>query len=118
MLFDRAHALGVKTLLDTECHMANIGRVRDFVVEFAKSVDHLYLTVDLDALPASVAPGVSAPAGYGIGLDVVREVVLAAAGSGKLVHADIAELNPDFDVDQRTARTAARLINDLILNRG
>lgn len=118
VLFDRARALGVKTLLDTECHMANIGRVRDFVAEFAKSVDHLYLTVDLDALPASVAPGVSAPAGYGIGLDVVREVMLAAAGSGKLVHADIAELNPDFDVDQRTARTAARLINDLILNRG
>lgn len=117
-LFDRAHELGVKTLLDTECHAGNIDRVREFVAEFAQSVDHLYLTVDLDALPASVAPGVSAPAGYGIGLEVVREVVLAAAGSGKLVHADIAELNPDFDIDQRTARTAARLINDLILNRG
>lgn len=118
VLFDRARELGVKTLLDTECHAGNMDRMRDFVAEFAQSVDHLYLTVDLDALPASVAPGVSAPAGYGIGLDVVREVVLAAAGSGKLVHADIAELNPDFDIDKRTARTAARLINDLILNRG
>lgn len=118
VLFDRARELGVEVLLDTECHAGNIPDVRRFVADFASSVDHLYLTIDLDALPASVAPGVSAPAGYGIGLEVVREVVVAAARSGRLIHADIAELNPEFDIDQRTARTGARLVNDLILNRG
>ncbi|GAA1883643.1 formimidoylglutamase [Paeniglutamicibacter psychrophenolicus] len=118
VLFDRAAELGVQVLLDTECHLGNIDAVRGFVAEFAGSVDHLYLTIDLDALPASVAPGVSAPAGYGIGLEVVRAIVVAASASGKLIHADIAELNPDFDIDQRTARTGARLVNDLIMNRG
>lgn len=117
-LFDYARSLGVEVLLDTECHLGNLDGVRGFVTDFADSVDHLYLTIDLDALPASIAPGVSAPAGFGIGLEVVREVVLAAAGSNKLMHADIAELNPLFDIDQRTARTGARLLNDLILNRG
>ncbi|WP_417215648.1 formimidoylglutamase [Arthrobacter sp.] len=118
VLFDRAEALGVEVLLDEECHLGNIDRVRHFVADFAASVDHLYLTIDLDALPAAVAPGVSAPAGFGIGVEIVRAIVLTAARSGKLIHADIAELNPVFDIDQRTARTAARLISDLILNRG
>lgn len=118
VLFDRAAELGVQVLLDTDCHLGNIDAVRNFVADFAGSVDHLYLTIDLDALPASVAPGVSAPAGYGIGLEVVRAIVVAAATSGKLIHADIAELNPDLDIDQRTARTGARLVNDLIMNKG
>ncbi|MGO2053636.1 formimidoylglutamase [Glutamicibacter sp. 287] len=118
LLFDRAQDLGVQVLLDTECHLGNLDAVREFVTGFAGTVDHLYLTIDLDALPASVAPGVSAPAGYGIGLEVVRAIVLAAAASGKLLHADIAELNPDFDIDQRTARTGARLVHDLIMSKG
>lgn len=117
VLFDRARDIGAWILMDTECHAGNLHGVRKFVQDFAASVDHLYLTIDLDALPASIAPGVSAPAGFGIGLEVVREVVLAAATSEKLIHADIAELNPEFDIDQRTARTGARLVNDLILNR-
>jgi len=118
ILFDRAQTLGVEVLLDAECHLGNIDRVRRFVADFAASVDHLYLTIDLDVLPASVAPGVSAPAGYGVGLETVRDIMLTAARSGKLIHADIAELNPTFDIDQCTARTAARLVSDLILNRG
>lgn len=117
-LFDRARELGVEVLPDVQCHLGNTERVRSFVTDFAASVDHLYLTIDLDALPASVAPGVSAPAGLGVGLETVREIVLAAAHTGKLIHADIAELNPTYDIDQRTARTAARLVSDLIPNRG
>lgn len=118
VLFDRAKGLGVEVLLDEECHPGNFDRVRRFVADFAASVDHLYLTIDLDALPAAIAPGVSAPAGFGVGLETVRAIVLAAVRSGKLIHADVAELNPTFDIDQRTARTAARLVSDLILNRG
>ena len=34
--------------------------------------------------------------------------------SGKLLHADVAELNPSFDIDNRTARVAARLVNTLL----
>ena len=37
-----------------------------------------------------------------------------AAASGKLRLLDIAELNPSLDVDNRTARTAARLIHRIV----
>ncbi|OZI75906.1 formimidoylglutamase [Bordetella genomosp. 2] len=75
---------------------------------------HVYLTVDIDVLPAAVAPGVSAPAAYGVPLPVVEEIVLRVKQSGKLRLADLAECNPAFDIDQRTARVAARLAWQLL----
>ncbi len=65
-------------------------------------------------LPASVAPGLSAPAGLGVPAHVILAACQAAAASGKLRHADVVELNPAFDVDSRTARTAARLIHTIL----
>ena len=74
----------------------------------------LYLTIDLDVLPASVAPGVSAPAAFGVPLPVISAVCRQVAASGKLLHVDVAELNPALDLDNRTARLAARLVNTLL----
>ncbi|HJV99783.1 MAG TPA: formimidoylglutamase [Arthrobacter sp.] len=110
-LFGTAGQLGVKYVLDEDC---SNGRVQSFIAEFLDSVDVLYLTIDLDVLPASVAPGVSAPAAYGVPLPVITAACRQVAESGKLLHLDVAELNPRFDIDGRTARVAARLLNTLL----
>lgn len=110
-LFNTAERLGVQYLLDEDC---TAERVRAFVAEFLAGVDVLYLTIDLDVLPAAVAPGVSAPAAYGVPLPVISEACRQVAESGNLLHLDVAELNPDFDIDGRTARVAARLVNTLL----
>ena len=111
VLFDTAQKLGVQYLLDEDC---DADRVRDFVGGFLAGIDVLYLTIDLDVLPAAVAPGVSAPAAYGVPLPVISAVCRQVAQSGKLLHLDVAELNPAFDIDGRTARTAARLVDTLL----
>ena len=98
-------------LLDEDCEA---DRVRAFVAGFLDGIDVLYLTIDLDVLPAGVAPGVSAPAAYGVPLPVITAVCRQVAWSGKLLHLDIAELNPALDVDGRTARVAARLLDTLL----
>ncbi len=69
----------------------------------------VFVSLDLDALDAACAPGVSAlnPSGY-----FVREVepMVAAAGRSNAVRCfDIMELNPAFDPDGRTARAAVHL---------
>jgi len=110
-LFDTARELGVQYLLDEDCE---VDRVRAFVAAFLADIDILYLTIDLDVLPAAVAPGVSAPAAFGVALPVISAVCRQVAGSGKLVHLDVAELNPTFDVDGRTAKVAARLLDTLL----
>ncbi|MBT2520246.1 formimidoylglutamase [Arthrobacter sp. ISL-28] len=110
-LFNTAHRLGVKYLVDEDC---TPDAVHAFVADFLADIDVLYLTIDLDVLPAAVAPGVSAPAAFGVPLRIISAACRQAAASGKLLHADVAELNPAFDVDGRTALVAARLINTLL----
>ncbi|MDI2034358.1 formimidoylglutamase [Paenarthrobacter nitroguajacolicus] len=110
-LFDTAQRLGVKYLLDEECSLET---VEVFVADFLAGVDVLYLTIDLDVMPASVAPGVSAPAAYGVPLPVISAICRQVAASAKLLHVDVAELNPEFDIDSRTAKVAARLVNTLL----
>lgn len=110
-LFDTAGRLGVQYLLDEDCEAE---RVRAFVAGFLADIDVLYLTIDLDVLPAAVAPGVSAPAAYGVPLPVISAVCRQVAASRKLLHLDVAELNPGFDIDGRTAKVAARLVDTLL----
>lgn len=114
VLFQTAEQLGVRWLTDEQSQTADLGAVREFVRGFIAEVDVLYLTIDLDVLPAAVAPGVSAPAGLGVPLEVITACVQEATRSGKLALADVVELNPTLDVDGRTARTAARLIHTIV----
>ncbi|WP_028708180.1 formimidoylglutamase [Propionicicella superfundia] len=110
-LFDTAESLGVSILFDDECTPPLASA---FVREFLAEVDLVHLTIDLDGFPAAVAPGVSAPAGFGIDVSVARDMCRAVAASGKLAVLDVAELNPRFDVDGRTARLAARMVDDIL----
>ncbi len=110
-LFDAAGALGVPYLLDEDCAQPAVDA---FVDRFLADVDVVHLTIDLDVLPAAVAPGVSAPAAYGVPLPIIARVCRTVAASGRLVAVDVAELNPALDVDARTARAAARLIHIVV----
>ena len=72
-------------------------------------------TFKVVSLPAAVAPGVSAPAGFGVDYAALRAMVAAVASTGRVALLDVVELNPDFDVDNRTAKAAARLIDDAVV---
>lgn len=113
-LFAQARSLGVQWMTDVDCAEAGAEGVRRFVEEFCAELDLLYLTIDLDLLPADVAPGVSAPAGLGVATPLVAAAVRAAAATGKLRLLDVVELNPALDPDGRTAKTAARLIDEAV----
>lgn len=117
-LFSRARELGVMVREDREITAAHLAlRLRE-LERFMVRCDHLYLTIDLDVLPAAEAPGVSAPAARGVSLELLEPLVEAVRDSGKLRLADLAELNPSFDIDNRTAKAAARLIHQLTLDHG
>jgi formiminoglutamase len=113
-LFDTAAEFGVRHLLDEHCGPTHRAAVDEFLDAVFEDVDLLYLTIDLDVLPAAVAPGVSAPAAFGVPLETIQHVCDRVAASGLLVAVDVAELNPVFDVDGRTARTAARLVHRIV----
>ncbi|MGV0341914.1 formimidoylglutamase [Corynebacterium mastitidis] len=114
VLFDTARELGVEVATDDAVEEMGPRHAAEVVARAADNADHLHLSIDLDGLSAAVAPGVSAPAAVGVSLAAYRAMARAAAASGKLRLVDVAELNPRFDVDGRTAKVAARLIEDIV----
>jgi arginase len=71
----------------------------------------LYISVDLDGIDPSEAPGVSHPEPGGLRL---REVLAAIhKQNAPIVGADIVELNPHRDVGGITAILAAKLVREL-----
>lgn len=113
-LFAAADALGGLYLLDKDCQPSRSEGTAAFVAGFLDGVEAVHLSVDLDVLPAAVAPGVSAPAAFGVPLEVLLSVGERVAASGRLAVVDIVELCPPLDQDGRTARAAARLISSLV----
>jgi formiminoglutamase len=114
-LFDRADSLGVQYILAEAISQENKSQIIAQINTFAEGVDLLYCTVCLDVFSAAFAPGVSAPAGYGLLPDpLFLAIFRTIINNKKLVAFDIAELNPAFDQDNRTARLAASLVYELI----
>ncbi|WP_407279932.1 formimidoylglutamase [Aromatoleum evansii] len=115
-LFRRAADLDVLVREDRDITPLSLERIGEDLDAFIATCDHVYLTIDLDVLPAGEAPGVSAPAPHGVPLALLEPLIERVRKSGKLRLADLAEHNPEFDIDNRTARVAARLIHLLTLN--
>lgn len=113
-LFEQAERLNVRYRLDRQMNSWDMPAIEAFVDEFLQGIDHLYMTLCLDVLPAAQAPGVSAPSAHGVDMSIVEHLARRARASGKLRMADIAELNPGLDIDNRTARIGARLLASLI----
>ncbi len=71
----------------------------------------LYISIDLDGIDPSEAPGVSHPEPGGL---TVREVLaVLRRQTAQVVGADVVELNPRFDNHERTAILAAKLVREL-----
>lgn len=113
-LFDRAEQLGVHIISDEDCTNKKWKKIAAQIAGFIDNVDVIYMTIDMDCLPSSVVPGVSAPAAYGVELSFVERAVKLIMSSGKVKVADIAEINPTFDVDNRSCKVAARLLATII----
>jgi len=109
-LFDRARSLGVSWVEDLEMRADRVSEIERDLQAFISRYPRLYLTVCLDVLPASVAPAVSAPAALGVDPALVDRLVETVIASGRVAIADVAELSPNFDINDRTARIAARFV--------
>lgn len=114
VLFDTAASLGVRTVLDTDLAGLTLPECERLALDCVAGGRPIHLSIDLDVLPAAIAPGVSAPAGLGVALEKIRAMAVAVAATGRVACVDVVELNPEFDIDSRTAKTAARLIDDIV----
>lgn len=112
-LFDTAHHYGMKYILADEIFFENLPSVYQRINDLLENVDYVYLTICMDVFNASIAPGVSASAYNGIFADAAfMHLYRHILKSEKLLALDVAEVNPLYDIQDRTARLAATLINE------
>ncbi len=110
-LFGRAAQLGAKHVLLESA----VERGVQELTRLSESCKSLYVTVDMDGFAAATSPGVSAPGVQGLEVSSVRKLVQQLVSTGKVRGFDVAETNPTYDIDDRTARLAARLVAEFVL---
>lgn len=115
-LFETADALGVQYIEGINFNIYQASQIKSKVQDFMATVDLVYLTIDLDGFNTAIAPGVSAPSPFGFYTDIALQVIQWICQSQKLISTDIVELNPNFDIDNRTAKLAAHLIHFILDN--
>lgn len=112
-LFEIADNFGMKYILADEIYSENLPNILFTVNSFLNDVDVAYVTICMDVFNASIAPGVSASAYNGIFADRnFMQIYRHILSSEKIKALDVAEVNPIFDIQERTARLASSLINE------
>jgi formiminoglutamase/agmatinase len=107
--FAREH--GVRVLPVSEVRRRGMPEVaEEAVAQAGDGADHLFLSVDIDGLDQSIAPGCSAPGAGGLTFDEARVLVEAVAADRRCRGMDVVEVAPNLDPTGNTARVAAQLV--------
>lgn len=86
----------------------------EVVRETVPQADALYVSIDLDVLDSSIAPGHSLPEPGGLDYRRLREILVEVARRGRVIGFDVVELNPTRDPSGATARVAAWIVTHFL----
>jgi agmatinase len=78
------------------------------------SSENIYISLDVDVMDPSLAPGTGTLEPDGLSFRELDELLKGVAAKGRLVGFDVVEVNPYRDPSGRTAQTAVRLMIDLL----
>ncbi len=109
-LFSTANSLDVDFIYAADIHANKATTIAAQLHDFIANVDVIYLTLCLDVFASSAAPGVSAPQALGLFPGQVMPLFNNILNSNKVIAFDIAEMAPNYDIDQCTAKLAAQFI--------
>jgi formiminoglutamase len=108
---DYLRARGGTILSLREARQAGSGTAMDRALEIAGGeVEALFVSIDIDSAAQAFAPGCSAPNPDGFSPAELIEIAFAAGCHPRTRYFDLMEINPDFDLDHRTARLGAALL--------
>lgn len=107
-LWEYAHQQEVKVVTFDQLRNGKaLEEFREALEELSETCDGIVISLDLDAIQAASAPGVSAPAPEGFTPSEVMAMMEMSAREDKVRSLGIYELNPTYDRDDHTARLAS-----------
>lgn len=74
------------------------------------SLGNYYVSIDIDGLDPSIAPGTETPEADGLSFRQVKQLLRGIAARGRMVGLDLVEVNPYLDHSELTAHIAAQLL--------
>lgn len=83
------------------------------VLDTLSGCSRIHLSLDMDGIDTSEAPGVGTPVPGGLTYREAQLIMETICDTEKLVSLDIMEINPILDVRNRTAQTAVSLVASL-----
>ncbi|MGX0677597.1 formimidoylglutamase [Staphylococcus capitis] len=114
-LFDYAKEKNVQYVYADELLHQVSPPIKDMIEHFIHDHDVIMFTVCMDVVDSAFAPGVSAPAVLGIYPHTVFELAKRIIPSEKVASISIAEMNPEYDLDNRTAKLVANLVHHFLI---
>jgi agmatinase len=84
------------------------------IVENMPAMGNTYVTIDIDGLDPSIAPGTGSPAVDGLLYHEVRKLLQGVAAKGNVVGFDLVEVNPLVDLHGQTSLLATTLIAEFL----
>lgn len=113
-LFEQAKEFQADYVISDDFFLKGYEAGLPLIEQYLEFSSKIYVTICLDVFQAAIAPGVSAPQVLGIHPWHIIPLLRKLAESKKLVGFDIAELNPAFDQEDRTAKLAALLSLEML----
>lgn len=115
-LFNEADKYGCQYIYESDLTNDKLPTALNEIQTFMNKHDVIMLTLCSDVICASAAPGVSAPAPFGLEPRTVRTLVETIISNKKTISFDISEVNPLLDENERTVRLASYLLADVIMH--
>lgn len=102
LTFDHIRAKGFTHTFESALRLASNGAERVMV------------SFDMDAVRSADAPGVSAPSPVGLFAEDMLQAAFLTGKSSLVRLIDIAEVNPEYDIDGKTAKLAALVVMNFL----
>jgi agmatinase len=96
--------------------LARLENIDKTLAELAKKIrpDGVYISLDIDALDPSIAPGTAYAEPGGLTYGQVKMIMESIAKKFKMIGMDVVEVNPALDFGNLTAGSAVRVMMDFI----
>lgn len=114
-LDEYAQAMGVTVISGLEVRERGMASVVEQAIAVAgEDTDAIYVSVDIDCIDLSQAPGTAAPNPFGLPAHDLQLALRTLGASGRVIGADLVEISPPYDPRNITGSTGASLILSLL----
>ena len=113
--FDNMNKSGAHMFSTQDVRTKGLKTIMDKTYDLLKTCDSIHISLDIDSIDPEFVPGVSTPAGNGLTLEEIDQILDYILNKKELLSSiDIVELNPLNDKNNITAKLCNKLLEKIV----